>query len=224
MTYAQKIRALLSPAELALFKKLSTPQKIQDYLDTLPINFELSGETYFSATRVLKEKTAHCLEGAVLAAAVLAFHGNTPLLLDLRTNDHDEDHVVALFRQNGFLGAISKTNHAVLRYRDPIYRDVRELVASYFHEYFSWKTGKKTLIAYSAPFDLSRFKPEKWVTSDKDLFWLAKAIDDSLHFPLVPSKNKRVLRKASNVEIQTVSDIVEWQEPRNWKGYSGEDV
>ncbi len=223
MTYAQKIRALLSPAEQALFKKLSTPQKIQDYLDTLPINFELSGETYFSATRVLKEKTAHCLEGAVLAAAALAYHGQKPLLLDFRTTDDDEDHVVALFRQHGYWGAISKTNHAVLRSRDPVYRNVRELAISYFHEYFLFKNGEKTLREYSTPIDLRRFEPATWVTAQDHLFWLAEAIDDSRHFPLIHKKNRNLLRNASRIEIQAGS-TVEWSEPKNWKGYSGKDI
>lgn len=223
MTYAQKIRALLSPFELRLFTKLSTPQKIQDYLDSLPINFELSGETYFSATRVLKEKTAHCLEGAVLAAAVLAFHGEKPLLLDFRTTNDDEDHVVALFRQNGYWGAISKTNHAVLRSRDPVYRNLRELAISYFHEYFLFKNGKKTLREYSMPIDLRRFEPATWVTAQDHLFWLAEAVDDSRHFPLVAKKNVRLLRNATSTEIKAGS-TVEWPEPKNWKGYSGKEM
>lgn len=222
MTYAQKIRALLSPAEQALFKKLSTPKKIQDYLDSLPINFELSGETYFSATRVMREKTAHCLEGAVLAAAALAYHGHKPLLLDLCTIPEDESHVVTLFHANGYWGALSKTNHAVLRSRDPIYRDVRELAASYFHEYFFWKNGRKSLKTY-AVIDMRKFRPAEWVTADKDLFWLVEKIDGARHFPLVPRKNVRLLRKASKVEIKAVSDILEWPEPKNWKGYSGKD-
>src|SRR3989344_7563100 len=134
MAYARRIRKVLTPPEILVFKKLRTPQKIQDYLDALPINFEDSGETYRSPRRLLGAKEAHCLEGALFAAAVLAYHGQKPLLLDLRTTPRDEDHVVALFRQNGRWGAISKTNHAVLRYRDPVYKDVRELAMSYFHE------------------------------------------------------------------------------------------
>lgn len=224
MTYADKIKSILSPLERTAFKRLSTPQKIQDYLDSLPINFELSGETYFSATRVLKEKTAHCLEGAVLAAAALAFHGQKPLLLDLLTGSHDESHVVTLFKQNGYWGAISKTNHSVLRWRDPVYRDVRELAVSYFHEYFSWKNGRKSLIGYSVPLDLRRFKMESWITAEEDLFWLVEALDSARHFPLVPKKNSRALRKASKTEIKAISEIVEWKEPENWKGYSGKDA
>ncbi|MDB5238454.1 MAG: hypothetical protein JWM46_724 [Candidatus Kaiserbacteria bacterium] len=208
--YKDKIKAALTPLERKLFTKLSTPQKIQDYLDSLPINFETAGETYMSPRRTIATKTAHCFEGALLAGAVLAYHGAKPLLLDLKTAPNDQDHVVALFRQNGFWGAISKTNHAVLRYRDPIYKSVRELALSYFHEYFL-KSGKKTLRSYSAPFDLSTYKPEEWVTTEEELFDLVQDLDTSRHFPLVPTKNLRLLRKATKFEIDTV-EAREWPE------------
>ena len=97
------------------------------------INFEHGGETNHSPIVVLKKRKAHCFEGAVFAAAVLAYHGSKPLLMDFATAYDDEDHTVALFRKNGLWGAISKTNHAVLRYRDPVYRTPRELAMSYFH-------------------------------------------------------------------------------------------
>ena len=142
--YVDKIKALLSPTERKIFQKLTTPQKIQDYLDKLPINYEHGGETYMSPRRMLKVKTAHCFEGALFAAAALAYHGHKPLLMDLRTAVPYEDHVIALFRVNGLWGAISKTNHVVLRYRDAVYRSPRELAMSYFHEYVE-SDGKKSL-------------------------------------------------------------------------------
>jgi hypothetical protein len=210
--YAERIKALLTPLEKRLFAKLSTPQKIQDYLDTLPINFEAGGETYMSARGVLRAKTAHCFEGALLAAAALAYHGQPPLLMDLRTIVPYEDHLVALFRQGGLWGAISKTNHFMLRYRDPVYRSVRELAMSYFHEYIEDDDGKKTLREYSAPFNLARYAPQKWVTAGEDLHWLVDALDSSRHSPIAPKKILRHLRKASVVEIKA-SDIVEWKPP-----------
>ena len=152
-TYPLALKALLSPLERDLLQKLSTPQKIQDYLDTLPINFELQGETYMSPRRVIKEKTAHCFEGALLAAAALAYHGQPPLLMDFQTVPDDEDHVVALFKQHDHWGAISKTNHGILRYRDAVYTSPRELAMSYFHEYLEWN-GKKSLRYYSKSYDL----------------------------------------------------------------------
>lgn len=209
MSYARRIDRLLASPERRLFRKLNSPQKIQAYLDTLPINFERHGETYMSPRRVLETKTAHCLEGALLAAAVLAYHGEKPLLLDFRTIPTDEDHVVALFRQNGYWGAISKTNHAILRYREPVYESMRELAMSFFHEYLMWD-GRKSLRAYSMPFDLSKFAPERWITAQEELFWLVEALDRCRHFPAVPKKNLRLLRKAYDVELRAMK-IVEWK-------------
>ena len=209
MSYGARIKELLTPLERRLFQKLDSPQRIQDYLDRLSINFEDSGETYMSPRRVIRAKTAHCLEGAIFAAAVLAYHGQKPLLMDFQTKDSDEDHVIALFKQNGFWGAISKTNHAILRYRDPIYRSPRELAASYYNEYFI-NSGEKTLLHYSRPFDLSRFAPEKWITAGEELYWLVDRIDDSRHFPLVPQKNRRLIRKASKVERDSLLHA-EWK-------------
>jgi hypothetical protein len=141
----------LSKEETLLFKKLKTPGTIQDYLDSLPSNFERRGETSRSPRLVLAHKEAHCFEGALFAAAVLWYHGKKPLLLDLKTGRGDFDHVVTLFKTNGYWGAISKTNHAVLRFRDPLYKTIRELALSYAHEYFL-DNGKKTLLSYSRPF------------------------------------------------------------------------
>lgn len=215
MKYAARVKGVLTPAEWRLFERLKTPQKIQDYLDTLPINFEVSGETYMSPRRTVGAREAHCFEGALLACAVLAYHGQKPFLLDFRTIPEDEDHVIVPFRQNGFWGALSKTNHAILRYREPIYRDIHELAASYFHEYLTW-SGKKSLREYSKPFDLSRYAPEGWITAEEELFWLVEVLDNSKHFPLVPKKNLRLLRKAYDVELRAMK-IVEWKPPRGYK-------
>src|SRR3989338_505434 len=136
MRYEERIRALLTPPEQKIFQKLSTPAKVQEWLEALPQNFELHGDTYMSPRSVLKEQKAHCMEGAVFAAAVFAYHGHQPLLMDLQTADPDEDHVIALFKENGRWGAVSKTNHSILRYRDAVYKTPRELALSYFHEYF----------------------------------------------------------------------------------------
>src|ERR1044072_950040 len=100
------------------FTRLNTPAKIQDFLNTLKFNHEKGGETCRSPLETLHHGTAHCMEGAMLAAAALWYHGERPLVMDLKTARGDDDHVVALFRRKGLWGAISKTNHAVLRYRD----------------------------------------------------------------------------------------------------------
>ncbi|HVV39170.1 MAG TPA: hypothetical protein VHD31_02485 [Candidatus Paceibacterota bacterium] len=212
--YRDQIRALLSPAERSVFTKLSTPNLIQDYIEALPQNFSyLAGETHRSPRRILRNKAskkAYCFEGAILAAALLAYHGHKPLLMDLQTADDDEDHVVALFQENNLWGAISQTNHPVLRWRDPVYKTVRELAMSYFHEYFLPQNGKKTLYAYSAPFDLSKYKPADWVTIEKSLDWLAEALDDSRHFPIAPKNILRQARKATILE-RKASKLQQWK-------------
>lgn len=195
--------------ELKVLQKLSTPQKIQDYLNKLPINFEESGDTSRSPREVLRLKQAHCMEGAVFAAVALWYHGQKPLLLDLVTTKNDDDHVVALFKQNGYWGAISKTNHAVLRYREPVYKTIRELALSYFHEYFK-DSGQKTLRKYSRPFDLSKIKDKSWLTAKKNLWDINNALDDSPHFDIVPAKQIKVFRKADRIEIEA-GKIVEWK-------------
>ena len=212
MLYADKIKKVLPRDMRRLFSKLSSPSEVQDYLDTLPINFEVSGESNLVPIQVLKQKTAHCFEGAVFAAAVLAFHGKKPLLMDFATAYDDEDHTIALFKRKGFWGAISKTNHAVLKYRDAIYKTPRELAMSYFHEYYLWD-GRKSLRAYSAPFDLSRYKPEKWITSGESLDWLMVRLSKTRYFPVVPQNFGRHLRRASKVELQAL-EIVEWKDLR----------
>lgn len=188
----------LSQKEIALFKKLRSPDKIQDFLDSLPANLEKSGETSYSPRLVLTHHRAHCFEGALFAAAVLWYHGKRPLLLDLKTGRNDFDHVVALFKQNGYWGAISKTRHAVLRFRDPIYKTVRELALSYAHEYFL-DNGKKTLMSYSKPFSLKCFDTT-WVTSKEPLWHIALALDDSPHLPIAPKNNLKKRKMAHRLE------------------------
>lgn len=199
----------LAKDEIKKLKKLRTPIMIQDFLDHMPLNWEMNGETYMSVRRSLKAKKAHCFEGALVASAALMLAGKKPLLLDLKA-DGDDDHVVALYKMNGHWGAISKTNHATLRFRDPIYRTLRELAISYFHEYTSDKTGKKVLRSYSAkPFDLSRFG-DIWLTSDNDLDAIAEAIDKAPHIAIMPKANTKYLRPADKME-RRAGTLREWQ-------------
>lgn len=193
--------------EFRALKKLNTPRKIQDFLDTIPINKETDVETCTSPLITLRRNTAHCMEGALLAALALMLHGHRPLILDLKTARHDVDHLVALFKQNGYWGGITKTNHAVLRYREPVYRNVRELAMSYFHEYFL-NDGRKTLRQYSAPFDLTRWEGD-WMTSTDDLWDLQNAIDDSPHHPIVNRSQIANLRRADNIEREA-GRLTEW--------------
>ncbi len=190
------------------FKKLNTPDKIQTYLDSIPFNYEHNGETCMSPESVIKNKKAHCLEGAMLAAAALMQTGEKPLVMSLKVRNDDYDHVVALYKRNGYWGAISKTNHAVLRYRDPVYKTIRELALSYFHEYFLTKNGEKTLVGYSRPINLNRFG-KSWVSKKENLWKIAETIFDMKHVPIVPKENKKHIRKASIVERKAAS-IQDW--------------
>lgn len=197
----------LTSKEIAVLKKMNSPQKIQDFLGTLPFNFEKSGESLMSPRRSLISQKCHCLEGALLAALALWLHGYNPLIIDLKARNPDFDHVVAVFKDNNFWGSISKTNHAVLRFRDPIYKNPRELVMSYFHEYFLGN-GVKTLTEYSNPYDLRKLKNFSWITSSKNLWEISQGLDRLPHYPFLPKK-KVPLRRADKVEIKA-GKIVEW--------------
>lgn len=196
---------LLKSKEFKKLARLNSPKKIQDFLDLIPINKERGGDTCTSPLITLRRNKAHCIEGALVAALALKMHGYKPLLMDLRTTPYDYDHIVALFKKDGYWGGITKTNHAVLRYREPIYRDVRELAVSYFHEYLL-DNGEKTLREYSEPFDLDKWQqknqPTNWITSEKDLWNLEKAIDRSPHHKLLNRKQIAGLRKADDLEIK----------------------
>jgi hypothetical protein len=199
----------LSKSELKIFKKLSTPIKIQDFLDAVPINWEKKGETYMSPRRALKAGKMHCFEGALFAALALWLNGEQPLILDFQ-NKGDEDHVVALYKRNGYWGAISKTNHATLRFRDPVYKTIRELAMSYFHEYWRIRDGKKTFVAYSTkPFNLKKFGT-KWVTTPEDLYDLVDAIDNAPHSQALPKKNQKFIRWADKIELKA-GKLIEWK-------------
>ena len=209
--YSEKICELLTPAERDLFDSLDTPHKIQDFLDDLPMNFV---QTARSPRFVIRKHTAQCIEGAMFAAAVLAYHGKAPLLLDLQAIDEDDDHVIALFREHGHWGAISQTNHAVLSWRDPIYASVRELAMSYPHEYFLQKNGQPSMRAFSTrPFDLRRYEPHQWLTARESLWWLATDLDDARHTPVLPRNVERnKLRKASSIAHEAAFGHARWKQ------------
>ncbi|WKZ27233.1 MAG: hypothetical protein QY311_00545 [Candidatus Paceibacterota bacterium] len=199
----RELKTILTQKERSLMRSLRTPERIQDFLSALPANHEIGGDSCHSPRIVMRERNAHCFEGALFAATTLWYHGHKPLLLDLQTAPHDFDHVVALFQRDGLWGAISKTNHAVLRWRDPIYRTVRELALSYFHEYFL-DSGEKTLRAYSRPFSLERFGVQ-WVASDEPLWYIGDALDASPHEPIAPARALRRARRAEAFERAVMS-------------------
>jgi hypothetical protein len=198
----------LTKEELKILKKLSTPIKIQDWLDAVPLNHEKNGETYMSPRRSLRENKMHCLEGALVAALALWLAGEEPLLLDLKA-PQDIDHVVALYQRNGYWGAISKTNHAALRFRDPVYKTIRELALSYFNEYFDNETRKKTLRSYAGPYNLKKLEKD-WITTEEDLFSLPIILDDLPHKEVFPKINIKYLRLADKMELKA-GGFVEWE-------------
>ena len=169
----------LSRDEFRLLRSLSTPNKIQNFLDELPYNKEQEGETCRSPRRAIQDHTAHCFEAALLAAAALRVNGWPPLVLDL-VAVRDDDHVVAVFRQDGCWGALAKSNYAGLRFREPVYRTVRELVMSYFEHYYNL-AGEKTLRAYSRPVSLARFDRIHWMTAEEDLWEIPEYLDGIQH-------------------------------------------
>ena len=166
--------------EITIFKKLTDPDKIQRFLDTLDYNpnYECRSPRW-----VIKKRSAHCFEGAIFAAAALEFIGHKPLLVDLKSFN-DDDHVIALFREDGYWGAVAKSNFTTLRYREPVYRSIRELVMSYFDFYFNL-LGEKTLRSYSLPLDLTIFKQLNWETTDDDLEYIGDKIESLHHFDVV---------------------------------------
>jgi hypothetical protein len=175
-----------APCELRKVRALKTPSGIQRFLDDMP--YHLAG-TAWSPRKVLHEKTAHCLEGAIFAAAALRLLGFPPLILDLEA-DQDTDHVLAVFKLRGHWGAIAKSNFAGCRYREPIYRTLRELALSYFNTYFNLR-GERTLRRYSRPVNLARFDDRNWMASEEEIWFIAEYLCDIPHQPLL----KRGLEK-----------------------------
>lgn len=196
----------LSAAHAALLAKLNTPHKIQDYLDSLGINFEPEGDTCYGVARTLTEGKAHCIEAAFIAACALWMAGEKPLVMDFQAH-RDYDHVVALFKYKGHWGAISKSNHIWLRWRDPIYRNLRELALSYFHEYVTGE--RKSLRTYSAPYDMRRVNPKRWITNDNNCFDVAGLINSGKHYQLLTPEQIRTLRPRDGLE-QRAGKVVEY--------------
>jgi hypothetical protein len=209
--YARREDLGLGAAEFALLQRLDTPQKIQAFVYGLRQNFELGGDTCRPVRHVLRQRDAHCIEGAMLAACALWVHGEPPLLMDMRAV-RDFDHVVALFRRHGRWGAISKTNGIGLRWRDPVYGTLRELAMSYFHEYTN-RRDHKTLREYSVPFDLRRVDPRVWITGEKQAWFVAEELDRLKHFKLVDGRHLRAVTRRDPFE-RRASALLQYRRPR----------
>ena len=173
----------LSPQDLRTLRALNTPTKIQRFIDALTYQY---ADTAWSPQRVLRERKGHCLEGALLAAAALRIHGHPPLLMDLEAV-HDDDHVLALYREQGLWGSIAKSNFAGLRFRAPVYRTARELALSYVEHYYNLR-GERTLRAYSRPVNLQRLDRLHWMTAEEDVWCVPEFLIAAKHYPLFPHK------------------------------------
>lgn len=178
--------------ELRKLRALKTPYGVQRFLDSLP--YHLAG-TAWSPRRVLAEGTAHCLEGGIFAAAALRALGFPPLILDFEAH-HDTDHVVALYKLNGHWGAIAKSNFSGCRWREPVHRTLRELAISYFDTYFNLRR-QRSLRTYSRPVNLDRFDRRHWMTTPKDIWFIAEYLCDISHTRLL---KPWMLRRLSPVD------------------------
>jgi hypothetical protein len=178
----------LTPSERKLWRGLTTPIKIQAYLDTIPYTGE---ERYRCPLTFLRDGTGHCFDGALFAAAALRALGYPPLWVDLIPGD-DDDHILAVFQRNRCWGAVAKSNFSGLRYREPVYRSLRELAMSYFEDYYSL-TRKRTLRGYTRPLDLATFDHLNWMTSDDGLDDIGVALGEITSYKLLTPAQVRAL-------------------------------
>ena len=210
---ARREELRLTRREFAALDRLGTPRKIQLYLNAIPANHELGGETILSVREVLRQRRAHCIEGAFVAACALWLHGDPPLVMHMDCAPIDFPHVVALFRRGAAWGAISKTNGAVLRFRDPVYRTLRELAMSYFHEY-SDKRGRKTLRSHSGAYDLRRIDPALWVTCATACAEVNDRLAALRHYPLISARQQRLLAPRDAFE-RAIANVVQYPAKRD---------
>jgi len=172
-----KFLSKLTETEKELIVKLNTPFAIQEFLDQVTYS---SDDFYRCPLQVLRDRLAHCFDGALFAAAALRLIGFRPLVLDMIPNSNDDDHILALFQVDRHWGAVAKSNFSGLRFREPVYRNLRELTMSYFEQYYNVER-EKTLRGYTKPFSLAAFDHLDWMTSDDSLEVIAQ------HFDEVPS-------------------------------------
>jgi len=190
-----------NPSERRVLARLRTPERVQRFLDEeLAYNKEKGGHTCYSPRRVLRHQMAHCMEGAVFAAAALRAQGFPPLLVDLEAV-RDDDHVLAVFRERGHWGAVAKSNYAGLRFREPVYRTLRELDISYFEHYFNL-AGEKTLRTYSRPVNLARFDHLEWMTAEEDVWFIPHYLQVIPHVPLL---RPELARRLSRVDARLMA-------------------
>ncbi len=177
-------------SDLRTLRALKSPAGIQRFLDELPYNLSFTAR---SPQKVLRDRIASCLEGGIFAAAALRIIGFPALIVDLEA-EQDTDHVVAVFKVREHWGAVAKSNFTGCRYREPVYRSLRELAMSYFNIYFNLR-GERTLRRYSRPVNLARFDALDWMTTEKPIWFIAEHLCEIPHIPLLtPPMEKRLTR------------------------------
>ncbi len=182
----------LNAAEMRILRSLRTPDQIQRFLDDdVAYNKEPEGPTCRSPRRVLRDRVAHCMEGAMLAAAALRVQGFPPLLVDLEAV-RDDDHVLAVYQRNRAWGAIAQSNYSGLRFREPVFRTIRELVVSYFEHYYNLE-GEKTLRGYSLPVRLDKLDSYEWMTAEQDVWFVPQLLCEVRHYPVITRAMERSL-------------------------------
>jgi hypothetical protein len=187
---SSRLAAGFTPRELRKLRSLKNPYGIQRFLDDASYHLE---DTAWSPRRVLAEGSAHCLEGAIFAAAALRANGYPPLLLDFEA-EHDTDHVIAIYKEDGCWGAVAKSNYAGCRWREPVYKSLRELALSYFNAYFNLRR-ERTLRRFSGPVNLKRFDDQNWMTTDKEVWFVVDHLFEIKHYPLITAAQAKRLHR-----------------------------
>jgi hypothetical protein len=180
---------ILNREERAMMRGLKSPPKIQAFLDSIPYSTD---DFYRCPLRVLRDRRAHCFDGAIFGAAALSRIGYPPVIVDMYSNGRDDEHLLAVYKVDGHWGAVAKSNFVGLRYREPVYRSLRELVMSYFEQYYNTQ-GEKTLRAYTRPLNLNGFSRLSWMTSDEALDRIAERTDEIQRFGLLTKKMAAIL-------------------------------
>lgn len=188
----------LTPREARLIASLTSPARIQKFLDGIQYSEEVR---YRSPLNVIRDRKGHCFDGAVIAAAMLRRIGYPPLVIDLIPNENDDDHVLAVFKARGHWGAVAKSNFSGLRYREPVFRSARELVMSYFEVFFN-SIGEKTLRAYTKPLNLKMFDSINWMVRDEGLDAIGEKLDEIRKFKVLTPAMIRNLSLADERSVQ----------------------
>lgn len=193
MPATKSLEQALTKQERRILSGLTSPNRIQAFLDNLAYSPETG---YRCPLRVLREKVAHCFDGALFGAAALRRLGHQPLVLYMIATARDDDHLLAIYKRDGYWGAVAKSNFVGLRFREPVYRTLRELVMSYFESYYN-VAREKTLRGYTVPLNLRTYDKLSWMVKDEPLERIAERLDEIRKFPVL---TRRAVRGLSLVD------------------------